>query len=118
MIDQCSEKCICRTVSQLTWDGSPIVPVFRFLCFGILDLLRGQQVPAGLDVTAFLLLSVNQDLVSVVGMDDEAVGVSVDVVLTSDFLVDEHVLVIVIEDGVYLLGARSADVGSKHEPVG
>lgn len=52
---------------------------------------------AGLD-----LFIVDEDLVGVIGLHNECVHVSVDVVLTTDVLLDEVVLALVAEDHVHL----------------
>lgn len=51
-------------------------------------------------------------LVSVIGVDDESIEMSVLIVLATDVLVDEKILSLVVEDNMNLLGTRAADIRS------
>ncbi|GMT09210.1 hypothetical protein PFISCL1PPCAC_507 [Pristionchus fissidentatus] len=102
---------------SLVIDVLSLVPVLGLLCIGVLDSLGGEHVPVRLEISALNLLSINLHLVRVVGVQDEGVQVSQNVVLKSDVLLDEVVLALVREDDVDLLGG-SADIGTEHEVVG
>lgn len=52
------------------------------------------------------------NLVSVVGLDNEGVHMGVDVIITSDVLVDQQVFTLVAKYNMNLLGARTADIGT------
>jgi hypothetical protein len=64
----------------------PIVPVLWLLGLGILNLLGWEEVPVLLQGAGLCLLVVDEDLVGVVGVQDEGVEVSVDVILAPDVL--------------------------------
>jgi len=89
-----------------------VIPVFRLLGFGILDLLGGKEVPVVGQGSGFGLLVVDEDLVCSVGVDDQCVQVGEDIVLASNLLLGQEVLAVVVKDDVDLLGSWSANVRS------
>merc|ERR1739838_194621 len=99
-------------------DGFIIIPVFGFGCLGVLDGLGGEEVPVLIQTARFDLLVIDENLVFVVGCEDEGVEMGEDVILAADILLDEVVLPLVAEDYVHFLGAGSADIGTEHDLVG
>merc|ERR1739838_246863 len=99
-------------------DGLIIIPVFGFGCLGVLDGLGGEEVPVLIQTARFDLLVIDENLVFVVGREDEGVEMGEDVILAADILLDEVVLPLVAEDYVHFLGAGSADIGTEHDLVG
>lgn len=120
-------------------DLGAVVPISGLGLIGILDLLRGKEVPLHrksdenasrkgpkeegkkrvpvvLELARLDLLLVDEDGVGVVGVDDQGVDVGVNIGLGVDGLLDKLVLALVVEDDVGLLGA--ANVGAKHDVVG
>ncbi len=66
---------------RLIVDPGAVVPVLRFLGFGVLDLLRGQEVPVLLQRARLHLLVVNLHLVRLIRIQDQCVQVSQFIIL-------------------------------------
>merc|ERR1719234_1258406 len=92
-------------------------PVVGLLRFRILDCLGRQEIPVISQRSGLSGLVVNQHLVCPVSVDNQGVEMGEDVVLATDVLLDQVVLPLVLKDHVHLLGARSANIRSKHDVV-
>jgi len=82
---------------------------------GVLDLLRRQEVPLVGDGTRALLLTVDEDLEGLIGVQDEGVDVRELVGRRRDLVLDQVVGALVVEDGMDTVAARTADVGAEHD---
>jgi len=93
-----------------------VVPVRGLLGVGVLDLLGAEDLPVLFDGAGGNLLLVNEDLVGLVGVEHEGVGVSELVGLGLDGLLNEVVVAVVVQDDVNPLGG-TADIGTEHDVV-
>ena len=82
-----------------------VIPIVQLLRSWVLDGLRGKEVPIDLELAILCLLVVDLHFLCVVGLHDESIQVGEHVILTTDVLLDDKVLALVIEDDVHLLGA-------------
>ena len=97
-------------------DLGTVVPRGGLAGIGVLDLPGGEDLPVLLNLAGGDLLLVDEDLVGLVGVDNEGVDVGGLVALSLDLLLDEVVGVLVGQDDMDLLGG-TADVGAEHDVV-
>lgn len=83
---------------------------------GVRDLLRRQERPVFFEAARFLLLSVDLDSVSSIGVDDESVQVRKSVRFALGFLLPQEVGALVVEDEVDTL-VGTANIGTSHDGV-
>mmetsp|Transcript_5175 Transcript_5175/g.9154 ORF Transcript_5175/g.9154 Transcript_5175/m.9154 type:complete len:308 (-) Transcript_5175:75-998(-) len=96
-----------------------IHPILRLRLVGILDLLLGEEVELVLKLARSDGLVVHKDLEGVVRTEDEGVEVRELIVLASNILLDEEVVVLLVrvEDDVRALVRGAANVGTEHDTV-
>merc|ERR1740128_70796 len=80
-----------------------LVPVFGFLGFRILDGLGGEEVPVSFQISRLNFFIVDQDFIGLVRFDNQSVQVGVDIILWSNFFLDQMVLSLVVEDNMDFL---------------
>lgn len=91
-------------------NGGAVIPIVGLLGFWVLDLLGWKEVPVLLEFTRLSFFIVNKDFVGVVRIDNEGIQMGKYVILATDFLLDQMVLTLVIEDYMNLLGAWATDI--------
>merc|ERR1740128_299897 len=80
-----------------------LVPVFGFLGFRILDGLGREEVPVSFQISRLNFFIVDQDFIGLVRFDNQSVQVGVDIILWSNFFLDQMVLSLVVEDNMDFL---------------
>lgn len=79
-------------------DGGTVIPVLWLLGLGILDLLGWKEAPVILKVSRLSLLSINEDLVGLVRLNNEGVDVGVHVVLATDVPIKSNQIRVILMD--------------------
>jgi hypothetical protein len=97
-------------------DLSSINPVGRLGLAGILDLLGGEEAPV-IIVASGDLLVVDENLVGLIGLNDESIDVVILVSLARDGLGDHEVLTPVVEDDVHSTSGGSTDIWTEHDGI-
>merc|ERR1719323_2005976 len=95
----------------------PIVPIFRFFGFRILDFLGWQKVPVLFKSSFLSRFVINENFVGTIRLDNQGVEMGENVILATDFLLNQVILAFVVEDDMDFLGSRTTDVRAEHNEV-
>merc|ERR1711868_87673 len=95
----------------------PIVPIFRFFGFRILDFLGWQKVPVLFKSSFLSRFVINENFVGTIRLDNQGVEMSENVILATDFLLNQVILAFVVEDNMDFFGSWTTDIRAEHNEV-
>merc|ERR1719323_2917578 len=95
----------------------PIVPIFRFFGFRILDFLGWQKVPVLFKSSFLSRFVINENFIGTIRLDNQGVEMSENVILATDFLLNQVILAFVVEDDMDFLGSWTTDVRAEHNEI-
>merc|ERR1711963_819346 len=92
----------------------PIIPIFGFFGFRILDFLGWQKVPVLFKSSFLSRFVINENFVGTIRLDNQGVEMGENVILATDFLLNQVILAFVVENDMDFLGSRTTDIRAEH----
>merc|ERR1719323_779783 len=96
----------------------PIIPIFRFFGFRVLDLLGWQKVPILFKSSLLSRFIVNEDFIGTIRLNNQGVEMGENIVLATDFLLDQVILAFVVENDMDFFGSWTTNVRAEHNKIG